>query len=376
MIGVAQSIPEAIVREHIAKLCGQMRERDIAATIVFDASNMLAFTGTPHMSWDRLTCGVVTREGDVRVVCPAFERPGVCGADKIASIHTWQEHQNPYDIFASAMRVAGISCGAVGVDGRIWLSAWHRFADACGDKIKLQSAEEMIREVRICKSPLEQDALRGAHRRGERAFLAMKSIIRGGASEIELQRELAEKLAPEGITITPMVQSGPNGAIPHNPTGDRKLQQGDTVVMDSVTPFDGYFNDITRTYAVGEPSDRAKKAYRAVREAQQAAIDAAKPGVECQQLDKIARGIITEAGFGEFFTHRLGHGLGIEVHEPPFLVGGNSEKLRAGMCVTIEPGVYVPGEFGIRIEDDILITDNGCEVIRGELTTDVTDAFD
>ena len=240
---------------------------------------------------------------------------------------------------------------------------------------QVEKIGEMIREVRICKSELEQNALRGAHRRGERAFLEMKSIIRGGASEIELQRELAEKLAPEGISITPMVQSGPNGAIPHNPTGDRKLQEGDTVVMDSVTPFDGYFNDITRTYAIGEPSDRAKKAYRTVRRAQQAAIDAAKPGVECQQLDKIARGIITDAGFGEFFTHRLGHGLGIEVHEPPFLVGGNTEKLRAGMCVTMEPGIYVPGEFGIRIEDDVLITETGCEVISGELTTDVTDAF-
>jgi Xaa-Pro aminopeptidase len=173
-----------------------------------------------------------------------------------------------------------------------------------------------------------------------------------------------------------MIQSGPNAAVPHNPTGERALQEGDAIVVDSVIRVDGYNNDLTRTYALGAPSPRAKEAYKAVRKAQAAAIDAARPGVECGELDRIARQVITEAGFGEYFLHRLGHGMGIECHEPPYLVGGNTEKLRAGMCMSVEPGIYARGEFGIRIEDDILISDDGCEVIRGELPTDVTAAFD
>jgi Xaa-Pro dipeptidase len=317
----------------------------------------------------------VTRDGEVIVVCPAFERPAVTGAESIATVRTWKEHEDAYRCFADALKQAGVRAGKLGVDGRIWLEAWQRFAAVC-DWLELRSAENLIREVRICKSPAEQGLLRAAHRKGERVFLALQGMIRPGVSEIELQRELVQRFELEGITLNPLIQSGPNAAVPHNPTGERALQEGDAIVVDSVIRVDGYNNDLTRTYALGEPSARAKKAYKAVRKAQAAAIEAARPGVECGELDRIARQIISEAGFGEYFLHRLGHGMGIECHEPPYLVGGNAEKLRPGMCMSVEPGIYVRGEFGIRIEDDILITEDGCEVIRGELPTDVTDAFD
>ena len=207
-------------------------------------------------------------------------------------------------------------------------------------------------------------------------FFKLREMIQPGVSELELYRELHAHYAKEGLAVDPLIQSGPNGSVPHNPPGQRRLQEGDNLVVDSVIVVDGFTNDLTRTYALGEPSPRAKQAYQAVRRAQAAAIEAARPGVACGELDRIARAIITEAGFGEFFTHRLGHGMGIEGHEPPYLVGGNAERLRPGMCMSVEPGTYVPGEFGVRIEDDILITEDGCEVIHGELATDVTDAFD
>lgn len=369
------SIPEDIVREHVARLQELMRQDDLAALLVFDSSNMLAFTGTPHAASDRLTCGTVTRDGEVIVVCPAFERPAVTGAESIATVHTWEEHEDAYGCFADALKQAGVRSGKLGVDGRIWLEAWYRFTEVC-ETLHLQSAEHLIREVRICKSPAEQELLRTAHRKGERVFLALQEMIRPGVSEIELQRELVQRFELEGITLNPLIQSGPNAAVPHNPTGERALQEGDAIVVDSVIRVDGYNNDLTRTYALGEPSKRTKDAYKAVRKAQAAAIEAARPGVECGELDRIARQIITEAGFGEYFLHRLGHGMGIECHEPPYLVGGNTEKLRPGMCMSVEPGIYVRGEFGIRIEDDILISEDGCEVIRGELPTEVTDAFD
>jgi len=277
-------------------------------------------------------------------------------------------------VFAEHLESVRVARAAIGVDGRIWLKAWYRLCKAL-PQARLCIAESLLREVRICKSPRMQEILRRAHRNGERFFLELRSLVRPGVSEQELYEEVTAKLGADGPQPDAMIQSGPNGAVPHNPTAQRRLQQGDLVVVDSVLATDGFFSDLTRTYAVGAPPERARQAYETVRRAQAAAIEAARPGMACGELDRIARRIIEEAGFGPCFTHRLGHGIGIEVHEPPYLCPGNPEPLRPGMCVTIEPGIYVPGEFGVRIEDDVLITSDGCEVIRGDLPTDVSSAL-
>lgn len=368
-------IPAAIVRENVARLQELMGGEDFAAIIVFDAANMLAFTGSPHATWDRLTCAAVTRDGPVHVICPAFERPALRAGENLAVIHTWEEHEDPYGRFAAALRQAGVRRGKLGLDGRTWINAWDAFGRAFAD-MQLHSADHLIRETRIIKSPAAQQLLRAAHRRGEQFFFAVAELLNPGISEIELYRTLQRRFETEGLHVNPLIQSGPNGATPHERPSERRLQEGDNLVVDSVIELRGFNNDLTRTYAIGEPTPRARQAYRAVRAAQAAAIEAARPGVECRELDRIARQVISAAGFGEFFVHRLGHGMGLECHEPPYLNGGNPEILRPGMCVTIEPGVYVPGEFGVRIEDDILIAEDGCEVIRGDLPTDVTDAFD
>jgi len=375
MTVAARSIPEPIVREHIARLLELMRAQDLAAVLLFDQSNMLAFAGVDHASSDRITCAAVTREGQVVVICPTFERPAAAGGEGLATIHTWEEHEDPYACFSRAVRRAGVRSGTFGVDGRIWLAALERFQQVF-DGMTFRSADNLLREVRLCKTPAEQALLRAAHRKGERVFLVLRDMLRPGVREIDLAKEIFAHFEPDGLRIMPMLQSGPNAAVPHNPTGGRALQDGDMLVCDSVIRWDGYTNDLTRTYALGRPTARMKKAYHAVRQAQAAAFEAARAGVPCRRLDEVARQVITQAGFGPYFAHRLGHGIGIECHEPPYLDGGNDELLRPGMCTTVEPGVYVPGEFGIRIEDDIIITEDGCEVIRGNLPTDVTDAFD
>ena len=374
MVSIAASIPDGVVRENVERLRAAMRKNDTAAVIVFHPSNMLALTGTPHAAWDRLTCAAVTRDGGVHLVCPTFERPGVRGAEPHATIHTWDEDQDAYAVLADALRSDGAAKGRIGVDGRVWLESWYAFCGALPDA-NLHNGEALLRAVRIRKSSVVVEIMRAAHRRGERVFLELQRIIRAGASEIELHRELQARFAGDGLTVNPMIQSGPNGAIPHNPTGDRELREGDNVVVDSVTVTDGFHNDLTRTFAIGKPTPRARQAYDAVRRAQAAAIEMMRPGARCGDVDTAARAIIEAACFGAFFTHRLGHGIGIEVHEPPYLNGANDELLEPGMCVTVEPGVYVPGEFGVRIEDDVVITDNGCEVLRGELQTDVSPAF-
>lgn len=371
-----RAIPTAILREHVTRLQDLMRAENMAAVLLFHSSQMLAYTGTGHSSSDRVTCGAVTADGKVIVICPTFERPAVAGAEDVATVTTWEEHESPYECFAQALAAAGVKSGTLGVDGRAWLEYMDGFAGALPN-MKLVSAASLLREVRLCKSPAEQDVMRAAHRKGEQVFLALRDgMMRPGVSEIDLMNEALERFKPEGITALPLIQSGPNASIPHNPTGPRRIQEGDAIVVDSVIRWQGYHNDITRTFAIGQPSAKTREAYRIVREAQRAAIDAARPGIPCHQLDDIARKIITDAGFGPYFAHRLGHGMGLEGHEPPYLAAGNTERLRPGACVTIEPGIYVPGEFGIRIEDDIFITENGCEVIRGELPTDVAVAFE
>jgi Xaa-Pro dipeptidase len=375
----ARRIAEPIVREHVARLVGLMRPTDYAAIIVTFPPNLLAFTGCGHWSYDRLTCGAVTRDGAVHSICPAFERPLLDDAARVATVHTWQEHEDAYVGFLEVLREAGVRRGLLGVDGRIWLEVLQRLTAAAArvaPELQLTSADALLREARICKTPAEQAALQTAHQQGERAFLSLYDLIRPGVSEIELCREITTRFRDSGMNVVPLIQSGPNASSPHHATGWRMLQAGDAIVVDSVIQYQGYMNDLTRTFAVGTPPPRVRAAYRAVRAAQAAAIAAARPGVPCGRLDAIARQVITEAGFGPYFLHRLGHGIGIECHEPPYLVAGNEEILRPGMCVTIEPGIYVAGEFGIRIEDDVLITPAGCEVLRGALPTDVSSAFE
>ncbi|MEW6251056.1 MAG: Xaa-Pro peptidase family protein [Planctomycetota bacterium] len=370
----SMAIDESIVREHIAHVVDLLRASGFAAVIVFHSSNMLAFTGTPHASSDRLCCGAVTHEGRVVVVCPRFERPAVAGAERVATVSTWEEHEDPYACFAEALRAAGVRGGRVGLDGRTWIDAAARLRGAC-EGLTLEPGEALLREVRICKSAAEQEAMRAAHRRGEQVYAKVGELIRPGVREVDVERELAAWFEPRGLRVKPLVQSGPNGAVPHNTANERVLREGDAVVVDSVTQTRGYTNDLTRTFVLGRPSEKLARAYRAVRAAQAAVFEAARPGLTCGRLDEIARRVIAEAGFGEFFIHRLGHGIGIECHEPPYLVAGSAEVLRPGMCCTVEPGVYVPGEFGVRIEDDIIVTADGCEVIRGTLPTDVSAAF-
>jgi Xaa-Pro dipeptidase len=165
----------------------------------------------------------------------------------------------------------------------------------------------------------------------------------------------------EGLAFEPLIQSGPNAALPHATPGERVIQAGEVLLLDFGVTFDGYNSDITRTFVVGQPTAEIQKIYQLVQQANAAGRAAARPGATGQDVDRAARQVIVEAGYREYFTHRTGHGLGREGHEPPYIVEGNTTPLAAGNTFTIEPGIYVPGLGGVRIEDDVLITDNGAE---------------
>jgi Xaa-Pro dipeptidase len=228
------------------------------------------------------------------------------------------------------------------------------------------SAEEKLRQLRMIKEEKEIEKLREACRLADYAVEIGCQAITEGKSELEIVAEIEFQLKKKGITdmsFATMVLTGANGASPHGTPGLTKVKKGDLVLFDLGVIVDGYCSDITRTVAYGEISEKQKEIYDTVLKAQLAAIEASQPGVTCAEIDLTARNMISDLGYGEYFPHRLGHGLGIGVHEYPSLTESNPLRLEKGMVYTIEPGVYVPNIAGVRIEDDILVTENGVDIL-------------
>ncbi len=226
--------------------------------------------------------------------------------------------------------------------------------------------EEKIQSLRAEKSQQELVIMREAARIADHAIEIGAGMINEGKTEMEVLAALEYQLKKEGITkmsFETMVLTGTNAASPHGIPGNTKIQKGDLILFDLGVVVDGYCSDISRTLAFGEVSEKKKEIYNTVLKAQVAACEAIKPGMTCAELDQIARGIITDAGYGQYFTHRLGHGLGISIHEFPYLTSNSDTVITPGMTFTIEPGIYVPEVAGVRIEDDIFVTNTGAEIL-------------
>jgi Xaa-Pro aminopeptidase len=223
--------------------------------------------------------------------------------------------------------------------------------------------------LRIIKQPAELDLIRRAIRITEDAIAAAFTQLQVGMTEREVAAIVSRETSQRGGTGGGLVQFGPNSALPHGSPQMRRLEAGQPVLMDCGSRVEGYTSDITRTqWFGGEPPARFTLIYNTLHAAQTAAMTLGRPGVQCQEMDRAARRVIREAGFGEYFTHRLGHGMGMEGHEAPYLVEGNAVTLEAGMVTTIEPGIYIPNEYGCRTEDDIVITADGLEVLSRRVT--------
>jgi Xaa-Pro aminopeptidase len=209
----------------------------------------------------------------------------------------------------------------------------------------------------------EVELLRAVAQAADAAFADLAGIPFAGRRELDVAEVVRERLLEHGHETAEfaIVASGPNGASPHHGAGERTIETGDAVVLDFGGTREGYYSDITRTVFVGEPGEEHRAVYEAVRAAQQAAFDAIRPGVAAQDVDRAARAVISEAGHGDRFVHRTGHGIGLDLHEPPYIVEGNETPLEAGMTFSDEPGIYLPGRFGVRIEDQVVVTPGGAE---------------
>lgn len=339
-----------------------MDARSVDALLVSVGADLPYFTGYEAMPLERLTMLVVTAARPAVLVVPELEAPRVVTQAGVFEVRPWEETEDPVGIVTGLLdRV-----GSVAVGDQTWatfvLDLQRRLPD-----VRFDVASQVTGELRMRKETAELDALRRAARAADRVADRLRQLRFSGTSEAGLSRLVAGMTLEEGHQTAgfSIVASGPNGASPHHEATERVIEDGDAVVVDFGGKLDGYCSDTTRTFHVGKPTPEYRRIFAVLQEAQAAAVDAVRPGIVAQDVDRAARKIIERAGYGEFFIHRTGHGIGLEAHEHPYIVEGNHQELEPGMTFSIEPGVYLPGRFGMRIEDIVAVTDSGVERLNG-----------
>lgn len=339
------------------RAAAKLRERGFGALAVSPGPDLFYLTGYHMFPSERLTCLVLDREGMATLVCPELEAPRAAVAAPDVARSAWRETDDPHALVAT---LVGRS-GAIAVADQMWASFVLKLQAALPDRTFLP-ASEITRDLRMRKDPAELEALRLVSESADRAYVRILERTFVGRTEREVGADLADLLRSEGhdeVGFT-IVASGPNGASPHHEIGDRRIAEGDTVVLDFGGAMRGYRSDITRTVHVGRTAGHEEqKVHDVVRRSQEAGYAAARNDASGESVDAAARRVIDDAGYGEFFIHRTGHGIGLEGHEHPYLVRGNRERLEPGMAFSIEPGIYLPGRFGVRIEDIAVIDADG-----------------
>ncbi|MEV6011351.1 Xaa-Pro peptidase family protein [Streptomyces sp. NPDC051976] len=331
--------------------------------LVSPGADLRYLTGYQALPLERLTCLVVPATADAFLVVPNLERPaalaspaGALGIDIVG----FGETDDAYALIARRIPVGAIRFA---VDNHMWAEKLLAFQAAL-PAAQPVLAGDVLSELRIRKNTAEVAALRQAGAAIDRVHRRMGEWLRPGRTEREVAKDIADAIVEAGHERVDfvIVASGPNGASPHHEVSDRVIHSGDPVVVDiGGTTADGYCSDSTRTYAVGEPPAAFRELYEVLLRAQTAQTEAVRPGVTSEELDAIGRDIITDAGYGEHFIHRTGHGIGLETHEEPYIVAGGKRALEPGMAFSIEPGIYLPGTFGARIEDIAVCTESGGE---------------
>ena len=345
-----------------SRAASRLRERAIDALLLTPSSDLLYLSGYGISASERLTCLVLTASGEARLVVPALEAPRASAALDDVALVTWGETDDPMALVREL--VPGVARRLALAD-QMWAAFVLRFARAFPGA-ELLPASDVLRPLRVRKDETELAALRDAGAAADRAFERLAREVRfAGRREREVARELDAILLEEGHDGVrfDIVASGPNGASPHHETGDRVIADGDVVVCDFGGAVRGYGSDITRTVFVGSAAipEEVRRVHDAVRRAQKAGYAAARAGVAAQEVDRAARRVIAEAGYGASFLHRTGHGIGLDGHEHPYLVEGNAEPLEPSMAFSIEPGIYLAGKFGVRLEDIAALTPRGAE---------------
>jgi Xaa-Pro aminopeptidase len=344
----------------VQRLQQLMSDTGVGATLLAAGPDLLYFTGYEAMSSERLTMFVIPVVGDPILFVPRLEAPRVVVRD--FELLAWGETEDPVALVAKAASgseriVVGDhtwSVFLIGLQGELPESSWA-------------AASTLTRHLRIIKEPAEIEALRFAAHAVDRVLARIRGEVGfAGRNEADVAGDVRRMTVEEGHDVADfaIVASGPNGASPHHEPGRRVVETGDLVVCDFGGRYRGYFSDVTRTFVVGEPSREQAEVHSVVAAANEAARAMVAPGVACQEVDRAARQVVEDAGYGDHFIHRTGHGIGLEVHEHPYLVEGNELVLQPGMTFSIEPGVYLPDRFGVRVEDIAACAGEGSDVLN------------
>ena len=340
-------------RERQAKLRAGARTRGLDALFVTPSTNLAYSAGLAIGRSERLTALLLFTDGPAVLVTPSFEEGNHKRTAVTDDVRTWQEEDDPIALVGKLLS----GKKTLGIEGSTAYGTVTALAAATS--AKAEDATAVFDALRVTKSPEEQAFIREAARRTNAAIEGTHKRMRSGMSEHEVAKILEDEFTRQGVRGGGLVQFGPSSAFPHGGPAERRLAKGDPVLIDCGCKVRGYSSDITRTVSFGPPSDEFRKVYATVDRAQLAGIEALKAGATGEDVDRAARKVIEDAGYGKFFTHRLGHGLGMDGHEQPYLVLGNRKPLSAGNVETIEPGIYIPEHFGIRIEDDYAVEQSG-----------------
>ena len=354
--------PEVFARR-LDRARAELKARGLQCLIATPGTNYEYLTGYNPGRSERLIALILPLQGAPAVVCPAFETERITRHSAVADARGWEEQDDPYDRVRDTVRRLAPRAGTVALESSTGYQTALRLAAALPGW-KFVDAAPVTERLRIVKAPEEVALIRRAIEITQGAMTATFGQLVAGMTERDVARLLSREMQQRGADGGGLVQFGPSSALPHGGPAAAALARETVVLIDCGCRVGGYESDITRTVWFGDnPTDEFRKVFNVVHDAQSAAIELGRSGTPCQDMDRAARRVISAAGYGSFFTHRLGHGLGMDGHEPPYLVEGNALRLEPGMVFTDEPGIYQLGKFGVRIEDDCVMTEKGVEVL-------------
>ena len=345
----------------------RLRASNADCVVLFPSTNLFYATGFHEEPQERHLFGFVPAEGDPVFLVPKLYESQVRSESWVESVRTWADGDDPVAAVESVVADLGLDgAGHVLVDDRMWALFTQDLRTAMPEAT-FGLASSVLDDLRLRKDASEIEALRRAAALADEVSVAVRGLGERvvGWTERELADEIESRLVDGGgddLAFDVIVGSGPNGAMPHHGHGDREIRRGDPVVLDFGAYVDHYPGDQTRTVVfAGDPPEEFERVHEVVRKALAAGVDAVEPGVTAGSIDRTVRSVVEDAGYGDEFVHRTGHGVGLDVHEPPYIVDGNETELEPGMTFSVEPGIYLDGQFGVRIEDIVAVTADGCD---------------
>jgi Xaa-Pro dipeptidase len=350
------------------KLNASLRTSGLDAVILNPGPTLTYLTGLHFHLMERPVVLLFAKDQDPAIVLPELELQKVASLPYKLQVFSYPENPAEWDsAFRKAIQALGLEGQRIGVEPRQLRLLEFRHVKNGAPEADYPDASDVLSGLRLKKDQTEVAAMRRAVEIAQDALEATLPLIKIGMTEKELSAELVTHLLKHGsepeLPFAPIVSAGPNSANPHASPTERKLQVGDMLVVDWGATYAGYISDLTRTFAVGEVDAEYEKIHQIVQEANAAGRAVAGPGVPCADVDNAARAVIEKAGYGQYFTHRTGHGIGMEGHEEPYMRGDNMQLLEPGMAFTVEPGIYLPNRNGVRIEDNVVITETGADVL-------------